>query len=152
MKIKIFLTLFLLLSFSLVKGQELVGSAGESFVNATYSMDWSVGEVATSTYTAGNFTLSEGLHQNFITVEAVDQVAEFGISVYPNPTSDFININSSEIENFDVLIVDVNGRSIINQNVAGNQTQIDFSNFANGIYILSINKNNQVETYKLIKK
>lgn len=152
MKIKIFLTLFLVLSFSLVKGQELVGSAGESFINATYSMDWSVGEVATSTYTAGNFTLSEGLHQNFITVEAVDQVAEFGISVYPNPTSDFININSSEIENFDVLIVDVNGRSIINQNVAGNQTQIDFSNFANGIYILSINKNNQVETYKLIKK
>ncbi|MBN2662016.1 MAG: T9SS type A sorting domain-containing protein [Bacteroidales bacterium] len=152
MKIKIFLTLFLVLSFSLVKGQELVGSAGGSFVNATYSMDWSVGEIATATYSAGSFTLSEGLHQNFITVEAIDQVAEFGISVFPNPTSDFININSSEIENFDVQIVDANGRSIINQNVAGNQTQIDFSNFANGIYILSINKNNQTQTFKLVKK
>ncbi|MBN2890318.1 MAG: T9SS type A sorting domain-containing protein [Bacteroidales bacterium] len=152
MRIKIFFTLLLVLSFSLVEGQELVGSAGGSFETATYSMDWSVGEVATSTYSAGSYTLSEGLHQNFITVEAIDQVVEFGISIFPNPTSDFININSSEIANFDVKIIDVDGRNIVNQNVTGNQTQIDFTNFANGIYILSITKNNQVQTFKIIKK
>lgn len=143
--------MLLLFSVFLTNAQELVGSSGGSFENANYSMDWSVGEIATSTYTAGDLTISEGLHQNFIEVEAINEIAEFGINIFPNPTTSFVTISSTEIDDFEVQITDLSGKKVSTQNVVSNQTEIDFSNYANGVYMLSILKNNQVQTFKIIK-
>jgi len=152
MNLKISLTFLMLLSVVFVNAQELVGTSGGSFENATYSMDWSVGEVATSTYVTGSYTLSEGLHQNFITVDAIDDLPEFGISVYPNPTTSLVNITSNEISDYEVQITDVNGSRLTQQSSTGNQAQVDFSTYSNGIYFMSILKNNKIQTFKIIKK
>lgn len=72
-------------------------------------------------------------------------VEEF--SIYPNPTSSILNIETnSEVKK--VVIYNLQGQKVIENNV----TKIDVSNFSKGIYILQVTtKNNRISTKKFIK-
>lgn len=56
------------------------------------------------------------------------------VTVYPNPVTDLINIDSNE-KNYKINIFDVLGQKIINNQETN---RIDFSNFPTGIYLLKI--------------
>ena len=73
------------------------------------------------------------------------------ISIFPNPTSDFININTDEITNFNIQIYDIVGKQIGNYK---NQKAIDISNFTAGMYLIKIIdlENNIESSHKIIKK
>lgn len=58
-------------------------------------------------------------------------------SVYPNPTSNVLTISADGLDNFDVKMVDVLGK-VVMQESATKTKKIDVSNFKNGVYILSI--------------
>lgn len=67
------------------------------------------------------------------------------ISIYPNPSSDYISIDNSENENInEVLIYDINGKLLIKTN---SQYQIDIRHLSKGIYILKT----KIHTQKFIK-
>lgn len=72
------------------------------------------------------------------------------ISIYPNPTSDFINIKTNEITNFTIQIYDVVGKQIGNYK---NQNAIDISNLTSGMYLIKIIdlENNLESSHKIIK-
>lgn len=72
------------------------------------------------------------------------------ISVYPNPTADFINIH---VDNANMAeIYDMNGRKVASYSISGNDV-ISVANLATGSYILRVMNDNQVLGYtKLIKK
>jgi choice-of-anchor B domain-containing protein len=63
-----------------------------------------------------------------------------GLSIYPNPSSIFVNINS-KTELLEIInIFDISGKQILNlKNINSLSKIIDISNFSNGIYFLSIN-------------
>ena len=75
------------------------------------------------------------------------------ITLYPNPTNDILNIqnNSGEIIS-EVSIYSINGSLIDKSNSNNSIESISVSNLQGGIYFLKITINNQVETYKFIKK
>jgi len=77
-----------------------------------------------------------------------DEFTKVQLSIYPNPVSDYLNI-SSEDEVTDVVIYDVNGRTI---NTRINNNQIDVSNFARGFYIINISTEKAKYTQKFIKR
>lgn len=77
-----------------------------------------------------------------------DEFTKVQLSIYPNPVSDYLNI-SSEDEVVDVVIYDVNGRTI---NARINNNQIDVSNFAKGFYIINISTDKAKYTQKFIKR
>ncbi len=81
---------------------------------------------------------------------AIQEIEKKSFSVYPNPTSDLINIESENEIVKSIEINDVNGRLIPLNNI-NNQT-IDISSFANGTYFLKINSNTGEEVHKVIKK
>jgi hypothetical protein len=63
------------------------------------------------------------------------------ISVYPNPTSNFLTIDVSfiELNNSEVSIFDMNGRVVLQPNIAVNAVnRLDVSHLENGIYVLDI--------------
>ncbi|MGY5355930.1 T9SS type A sorting domain-containing protein [Wenyingzhuangia sp. IMCC45467] len=61
---------------------------------------------------------------------------EKGLNIYPNPTSNVINIsNINEIEISDITLIDVTGNVLYNSNTT---TPINVQNLNNGIYILKI--------------
>jgi hypothetical protein len=63
------------------------------------------------------------------------------LSIYPNPTSDYLNIN--EKHNYEVF--NLMGQKVLN----GNSKKIDVRNLISGVYIISIDNKAK---YKFIKK
>ncbi|WP_312818106.1 T9SS type A sorting domain-containing protein [Kaistella carnis] len=80
-------------------------------------------------------------------VLAVSDSQKSQVSVYPNPTSDFIKIqNVKELQN--VRIFDMSGK-IVNET---SSSHIDVRNLSAGQYILNIYSGNEVISRKFIKK
>lgn len=72
------------------------------------------------------------------------------LKVYPNPTNNILFIKSSNAYSIDeVKITDLTGKVLFKTK---NVTEIDFNNFQNGIYIVSIKSSNHISTFKVIKK
>lgn len=69
------------------------------------------------------------------------------ISIYPNPTTDYININSSE-KNNTIKITDLTGKVILNE---VNTTKINVRHLTKGIYIINIKTDNSESIQKFIK-
>ena len=77
------------------------------------------------------------------------------IRISPNPTNGFVNISSNCSESFiDYNISNINGILLIQSTIENNvnNLQFDFSPYPSGVYFLTINCNNQQQTYKIIKE
>jgi len=78
------------------------------------------------------------------------------VSIYPNPAINTINIkvSTSNIDNWQLTIFDMQGRSIMNNLFRGNSTRINISNLKNGIYFLQLwNEDSQIiKNIKWIKQ
>ncbi|MEM1002170.1 MAG: T9SS type A sorting domain-containing protein, partial [Bacteroidota bacterium] len=78
----------------------------------------------------------------------IDNFLELGISVYPNPTSSIINIDSkAKIE--DVYLFSLNGKHL---STFKNLDRIDLSDYNKGIYILRLKSKNGIEHFRIIKE
>jgi len=73
------------------------------------------------------------------------QSLEDYLVVYPNPTSDKININ----KNVDINVFNYIGDNVISKN---NTNTLDVSKLSAGVYMLQINYKNKSITKQLIKK
>ena len=79
------------------------------------------------------------------------------MSVWPNPANDVLNIEFSHTElvsasqtNYNIIITDVVGREVLQQQY---NKAVDVSSLQNGIYFLSVYKNNTLlQTKKFIKE
>ena len=73
------------------------------------------------------------------------------VSTFPNPTSDFLNVNSKEViekaEIFNIL-----GKKIRSINVGGVKAKINVSDLNAGIYLIKYTINNAVGSMKFIKE
>ena len=134
---------------------ELVSSSGDSFNNTSYQLDWSIGECITQTQSAGDYVITQGFHQNSYVITSVEDLrADINMSVYPNPTSDFISlkVESSKVEDLQYTITDFSGKVLQTENFAGDIEQINFTNYAVGTYFISVTENNQlIKSFKIIK-
>ncbi len=79
-------------------------------------------------------------------------------SVFPNPTSDFVNISfvSQSANDVKITLVDVQGRTVIDKNFDESETtfdkNIDLSSLPKGFYILKIVQGEKSFNTKVIKK
>lgn len=75
-------------------------------------------------------------------------------NIYPNPGNNFININLSnnldEISQFDVTIIDANGKNVFNDSDLLPSSQIDISTLPQGVYFVEIISNSKRSIQKLI--
>ncbi len=75
------------------------------------------------------------------------------ITIYPNPVSDYLNINfKEEAENVNISIVNVAGQIIYTNDYTNQKlTKIDLQNLQKGMYIIKINADGQETNMKFIK-
>lgn len=76
------------------------------------------------------------------------------LSVYPNPATDFLNINISNanFKNLNLSINTVSGQQIMNTNMSGNNTKINIESLSSGVYFVNIsNENGLNKTVKFVK-
>lgn len=76
-------------------------------------------------------------------------------TIYPNPALDFVRVKLSEglIENITIQLYNINGQrvNVINQNLNGNEFELDISNLTNGIYFMAISDGTDYWTEKIVK-
>ena len=72
--------------------------------------------------------------------------------VYPNPATDFININNVKVGNV-VQIINAVGAMILQEKVLNNNIRIDVSGFAKGVYLVRVvNVDGSRETEQFVKE
>jgi hypothetical protein len=138
-----------------------VNSCGTKMSQANASLSYTVGElvVLSLSDSEGN-TLSGGFTAGAtLTTVSINETdaAVLDVSVFPNPTSDLVNIriNHSSMEQVVVSITHLQGKEVYSGKYAGvsNLIGINTASYATGTYMLTLkNLNNQVlNTYKIIK-
>lgn len=105
---------------------------------------------AASTTTAIDNYSVEAVNAASLGVTTVGQIeGNLDISIYPNPTSDYINIKSAS-KVLRASIVDLSGKNIASKKVINNQ--VDVSVLPKGNYIITIETENGIQSKKFIKK
>ncbi len=145
--------LFSLLATGSVSAQEVVATQGESYSNASANIDFTLGEVIIATGTDGTNDITQGFHQtnwNFVGVE--DHAPNYEATIFPNPTSDLLNIKTSTFENVTYSLYDAQGKLVMQDKLSVEQTPVQVSQLAPGIYSLTLNNETQnLKTFKLVK-
>lgn len=122
-----------------VSAQEVVSTQGDSYSNASGSIDFTVGEVIIDTGTDGSNDITQGFHQtnwNFLGLE--DHAPGFEVIVFPNPTSDVLNIQSGTFENVTYMLYDAQGKVVLQEKLAGELTPIAVGHLAPGSYSIEL--------------
>ena len=81
-----------------------------------------------------------------------DSGAANAISVYPNPTSESVLLNTSYLEATDVEVFDNFGRSVLRQPLSNQQTELNMKGWNKGIYFIKVNSDNGVVTKRVMKQ
>ncbi len=143
----------ILASFTSV-GQTVVSTQGDSYETATGSVSFTIGEVVIDTGTDGSTNLTQGFHQtnwNFIGLD--DHDVDYVANIYPNPTSDILNVEVIKFENVSYAMYDATGRIVAMGDLSDLITQINVQNLESGSYQLELfdEQNERLKTFKLIK-
>jgi len=77
-------------------------------------------------------------------VTSVSDQVEVSVQIYPNPTKDYLTIESGSIEIVQINIFSLLGKNILLQNESGGEIKVDVSSFAEGVYWFNIQLRNGV--------
>ena len=153
-------TIPLILSFVIsisLCAQSSINSAGAEATGNGGSLSYSVGQVVYSASSSSAGTVSAGVQQAY-EVSVATQVSETNLnidaSVYPNPTTDFLILDVSEIEeNYTYQVTDINGKQLNTGLINNTQTSLDFSSYVIGTYFIKLagQANSNIKTFQVIK-
>ena len=147
------LVLFSLLATGSLSAQEVVSTQGDSYSNVSGSIDFTLGEVIIATESDGTNDLTQGFHQtnwNFVGLE--DFAPNYEATIFPNPTSEVLNIRTSTFENVTYTLYDAQGKLVLQNVLSAEQTPIQVGQLAPGSYSLILNNQTQnLKTFKLVK-
>jgi hypothetical protein len=90
--------------------------------------------------------------QNILSIDD-NKIGENKITIFPNPSNDFISIKitNQTNDNFEYSILDLSGRKVINEKASFN-SPISIKNLPNGVYLFSLKYENETKTLMIIKQ
>ncbi|MBI3133203.1 MAG: T9SS type A sorting domain-containing protein [Bacteroidetes bacterium] len=135
-KILTFIMFIIAVPSAIVYGQSLnvVASAGTYTEGPGGSVSWTLGEMVITTLSGSSNDVTQGFHQGNIYVSGLDDLRAIEVNIYPNPTSEFVTIQSPEPVR--VKIFDVSGRLVSVHDLSNEINQLNVSDFARGTYNL----------------
>ena len=170
----------LLLSCTVLSGQSSFVSAGQSTSGlGEESVSYSIGQVfyqsARDDTTPDGFSVTDGVQQPFeIRIQTVEEddpllkefpqlshsdtnfekETELSFQVFPNPFTSQVTINlEGSADNVTAMISDAQGRLVFTQNIFSEQTNLELSAMGDGLYYLTVTKNNSpIQSFKLFKQ
>lgn len=138
--------------------QQVIASAGGHYEDSEIQVSWTLGETVISTIESTDYTLTQGFHQPTYTVTEIKEKSHenFNVKVFPNPSTDIINISvtDQDINALEINLMSVEGKSLINQDILGTAGTIDLSGIAPGSYMISVKEQdgNMIKTFVIIKE
>ncbi|NUM50778.1 MAG: T9SS type A sorting domain-containing protein [Flavobacteriales bacterium] len=113
-------------------------------------ISWAVNisEYTTNYAVSYNYTFTKKIYCGVIPNEVDEMDLREGISIYPNPVNDMLNIKFNETtEPSTIEIHDTFGKKVLFERINKNVKSIDISAFSRGMYLLKV-KNNTNEFFK----
>ena len=131
---------FFIMTFT--NAQNTITTTGSDFSVDNISISYTIGQLKVNTIDNINSSplildFLQGVQYGFDVYDCRDYNS-ISFSIYPNPTSSFVNISFEKLSDpITLRVFDVRGR-LINENIFSEKiTQFDMSNYSNGIYFLS---------------
>lgn len=146
---------FLLLSLGL-HAQQAITPAGSEATGTGGTASYTVGQVVYTT-TGTNESVAHGVQQPYeisTTLGINETTINLGLSVYPNPTSNYLQlkVTSEKVEGLTYQLYDLQGIVIESKKVSNTSTTVVMENLPTATYFLRISDNNQiVKIFKIIK-
>ena len=159
--------------YDTTKGHKVgIGSFGPFTFEAGDTVEFTVAIVwsrdTTNTVDSNNvqklFTDIENIHywfDNNIDISCLElDTSSIGIStvnkninfdIYPNPVKDVLFLDYSDYNDAKYRITDINGRILSEAEITNNRTAINTKDFAKGVYIITIYKDNDILSRKFVK-
>ena len=81
---------------------------------------------------------------------AVLSMGKPSMAIFPNPSHDFVRVKANYISQ--LTITDLSGKKVYSQKVNSSSATLDVSSFKTGVYILSVQNNDEIYNQKLIIK
>lgn len=139
---------------------EVQSSSGDFYSGGGVTLSWTLGEMATETYSNPSNVVTQGFQQPDVTVTKTEEAnAGINVVVFPNPSAEQLNIELTSVASrkMKLELIDINGRLVHTQQTevpAGVQTlSMNIASLAAGQYVLRVKdtvKNTQ-STYKIQK-
>jgi Secretion system C-terminal sorting domain len=89
-------------------------------------------------------------------IVSVSQDSKGRISITPNPTSDkaTISLAQNDVTNqtATIILYDMTGRQVLTQRATGEAIQLDLSDLAKGMYVVTVQSNNAIYQQKIVRQ
>lgn len=145
-------------SISQTLQNSLVSSGGDTFKNSNAQIEWTLGELATETYTNGVYLTQGFLQGSPVRLVGINEANvfpnQFSATIYPSPFLNSFRIRLQEnIQDIlSVKIYDQLGQSLLTVENIATDEEINLSGKAAGIYLVLIYTGTTlVETIKVRK-
>jgi hypothetical protein len=147
---------FILLGLGGLHAQESPTASGGDATGTGGTSSYSVGQLVYTTSTGTNGSVTQGVQQAFeisTTLGINETTINLELSVYPNPTTDYLTLKVEKTEGLSYQMYDLQGKIIASKIVKSTSTNISLEGQPTAIYFFNVLKNNQlVKTFKIIKK
>ena len=154
-KKKMTIITFLLLGIGVTNAQETVTTTGGEASGTGGTASYSVGQVVYTTATGTNGSVAQGVQQPYeisTTVGIKETSINLELSVYPNPTTDYLTLKVADFETLNFQLIDIQGRIIENKKVTASNTILKMEALPKAVYFLNVTKNNRIiKTFKIVK-
>ena len=158
-RLKLSALLFLGLGLTGLQAQTSVNATGGNASGSGGSASYSVGQLAYTTNTGTNGSVSEGVQQPFeiSVVTGIEEAKDIflNVSAYPNPTTDYLElkVENLQLSELSYKLYDISGIVYQNKEIGNSITKIEMQNLPQGIYFIKVidTKNKEFKTFKIIK-
>ena len=155
-------TLLVFLAFSLsfsVQAQtshQVLSATGGDASGSGGTVAYSVGQIVYTTNTGNTGSVAQGVEQAYeISSVGIKETAlNISLSVFPNPTSDFLPLKVADYNNeaLSYNLLDEQGKLVMNEQITNQDTQVAMSSLARGAYFINVlQANKKIQTFKIIK-
>ena len=151
-----FLSFLLSFSMNAQTSHQVLSATGGDASGSGGTVAFSVGQIVYTTSTGTTGSVAQGVEQAYeISSVGIKETAlNISLSVFPNPTSDFLTLKVQDYNNeaLSYNLLDEQGKLVLNEQITTQDTQIAMSTLARGSYFINIvQANKKIQTFKIIK-
>ena len=151
-----FLAFLLSFSMNAQTSHQVLSATGGDATGSGGTVAFSVGQIVYTTSTGASGSVAQGVEQAYeISSVGIKETAlNISLSVFPNPTSDFLTLKVEDYNNeaLSYNLLDEQGKLVLNEQIITQDTQVAMSTLARGAYFINVlQENKKIQTFKIIK-
>lgn len=81
----------------------------------------------------------------------IDDFSTNVFNIYPNPVQDVLNI-TTHLSNYSIEVYSIQGQLIQKKTNVSDSSTLDYSQYADGIYLMKLSSENNSKTFKIVKQ